>query len=291
MKKKLQTEFSTRQYMISKDFEIYYYSDQGLKKVDSHTHDYYEFYFFLEGNVEIEIEDRCYPLHYGDVVVLPPGIPHRAIINSPGTPYRRFVFWISKSYMHFFLQQSDRYGYLLQQAEKKHYLMSNDRIDANSIHAQIIALIEELHSDHYAREEQISLYVQQLLLHLNRQLYAQKHRQRTKKESSLYQNLLSFIEDHLEEDLSLEAIASHFFVSKYHISHVFKENTGISLHQYVLKKRLAVCKNAMLSDSCVTSFYESYGFQDYSAFYRAFKKEFGISPKEFKNGISPVHKH
>ena len=75
------------------------------------------------------------------------------------------------------------------------------------------------------------------------------------------------------------------------ISHVFKENTGISLHQYVLKKRLAVCKNAMLSDSCVTSFYESYGFQDYSAFYRAFKKEFGISPKEFKNGISPVHKH
>lgn len=285
MKKQLQTEFSTRQYMISKDFEIYYYSDQGLKKVDSHSHDYYEFYFFLEGNVDIQIEDKCYPLRYGDVVLLPPGVMHHAIIHEPGTPYRRFVFWISKSYMDYFLQQSDRYGYILQEAQKKHYLMHNDRMDANDIHAQIIALIEELHSDHYAKEEQISLYVQQLLLRLNRKLYTQKHKKSAKKESSLYQNLLSYINDNLEEDLSLDAIASHFFVSKYHVAHVFKENTGMSIHQYILKKRLNACKNAMLSEEYVTSFYESFGFQDYSAFYRAFKKEYGISPKEFRNGF------
>ena len=55
MKKNLQTAFSTRQYMRSKDFEIYYYSDLGLSPVDSHSHDYYEFYFFLEGNVNISI--------------------------------------------------------------------------------------------------------------------------------------------------------------------------------------------------------------------------------------------
>ena len=47
MKKNLQSAFHTRQYMLSKDFEIYYYSDYYLSKVESHTHNYYEFYFFV----------------------------------------------------------------------------------------------------------------------------------------------------------------------------------------------------------------------------------------------------
>ncbi len=46
MKKNLQTQFSARQYMLSRDFEIYFYSDKSLSKVDAHSHDYYEFYFF-----------------------------------------------------------------------------------------------------------------------------------------------------------------------------------------------------------------------------------------------------
>ena len=43
MRKNLQTAFSTRQYMISQDFEIYYYNDLNLEKVPLHSHDYYEF--------------------------------------------------------------------------------------------------------------------------------------------------------------------------------------------------------------------------------------------------------
>ncbi|TCL57196.1 AraC-like DNA-binding protein [Kineothrix alysoides] len=61
---------------------------------------------------------------------------------------------------------------------------------------------------------------------------------------------------HLEEELTLDAIANKFFVSKYYISHIFKYN--------------------------ISQVYQSFGFRDYSSFYRAFKKEFGISPKEFK---------
>ena len=71
MKKNLQTRFSTRQYMLSRDFEIYYYKDSALSGVDSHSHDYYEFYFFLEGDVSIEIAGRVFPLRYGDVILIP----------------------------------------------------------------------------------------------------------------------------------------------------------------------------------------------------------------------------
>lgn len=79
VKKKLQSRFSTRQYMLSEDYEIYYYKDHYLSKVNSHVHNYYEFYFFLEGNVSIEIAGSEYRLQYGDVVLIPPGIFHHAV--------------------------------------------------------------------------------------------------------------------------------------------------------------------------------------------------------------------
>ena len=62
MNKNYKTDFSTRQYMLSKDFEIYYYSDKHLKNMDSHFHNYYEVYFFLEGNVSIWIRDKAFPV-------------------------------------------------------------------------------------------------------------------------------------------------------------------------------------------------------------------------------------
>ncbi|MBO5144050.1 MAG: AraC family transcriptional regulator [Lachnospiraceae bacterium] len=48
-------------------------------------------------------------------------------------------------------------------------------------------------------------------------------------------------------------------------------------------KRLQACRSAILSGASITYIYELYGFRDYSAFFRAFKKEYGISPKEYRD--------
>lgn len=113
-------------------------------------------------------------------------------------------------------------------------------------------------------------------------VYHQFHKRPASYSNALYLNICDYINNHLEEDLSLEHLASFFYVSKYHISHVFKEHMGLSLHQYIIKKRLQACKNGILSGAALTSLYQQYGFHDYSSFYRAFKKEFGQSPREFR---------
>ena len=112
MRKKLNTQFNTRQYMVSRDFEIYYYKDQHMKKVANHIHDYYEIYFFLEGDVSLEIEKKEDPLQYGDVAVVPPGLEHHAVIHDESVPYKRFVFWITVDYLNRLMEDAREYGYL-----------------------------------------------------------------------------------------------------------------------------------------------------------------------------------
>lgn len=284
MKKKLQTAFSTRQYMLSRDFELYYYNDRNLKKVDLHTHSYYEFYFFLEGNVSIRFGKEQYELKSGDIVVIPPGVSHQPIIHSADIPYRRFVFWISREFCMHLISLSEDYGYLMKYvAENQTYVFHNDRITFNGIQSRVLALLEELHSSRFARDTQISLCVSDLVLHLNRVVYEKTHLEAGRTEQSLYLKILAYIEGHMEEELSLDSLAGVFFVNKYHIAHMFKDNLGISVHQYILKKRLALCRTAILGGGNISEAYLRFGFRDYSSFYRAFKKEYGLSPRDFRD--------
>ena len=138
MKKNLQTAFSTRQYMLSKDFEIYYYNDTHFKGVNSHTHNYYEFYFFLEGDVSMNINGDVHPLHTGDVILIPPNVPHNALSSDESKPYRRFVFWISEEYCNQLLALSPDYVYLMQQVlVTRRYIFHEDVIDFNSLQSRV----------------------------------------------------------------------------------------------------------------------------------------------------------
>lgn len=284
-KKKLQTSFSTRQYMISHDFEIYYYNDSPsqMKPVPSHIHDYYEFYFFLQGNVSLYVNDTEYHVNAGDIVLIPPDTPHYPVYHDKVTPYRRFILWISKDYCNHLLQSSLDYGFIMQLVQTtKNYIFTLDIILFNQVQSLIFQIIEEVKGKRFGRQAQIELQINSLLLHLNRIVYEKSHSSYTISEKELYIAITDYINSHLEEELSLHRLEEVFFVSKYYISHTFKDNIGLSLHQYILKKRLQASKNAILSDMSISKTYEKYGFRDYSAFFRAFKKEFGLSPKEYK---------
>ena len=95
-------------------YEAHFELSETLESTQFHCHDYYEFYFFVEGDVAMEIDGTSHQLRPGDVIVVPPGIVHRAILTDSGVPYRRFVFWISKACCDDLLKESMDYMYVFQ---------------------------------------------------------------------------------------------------------------------------------------------------------------------------------
>ena len=112
MKKYLQMPFSTREYMLSKDFELFYYNDKHITPLKEHSHKYYEFYFFLGGEVSITIQKQTYHLQKGDMILLPPAVKHYITIHNPDSAYQRFVFWITADFAEELGQTSADYVYL-----------------------------------------------------------------------------------------------------------------------------------------------------------------------------------
>lgn len=284
MKKKLQTAFQSRQYMLAPDFELYYYEDRALPKVDTHVHDYYEFCFFMEGDIEMQVEKKLYSIQSGDILLIPPHHSHRSVIKSYDKPYCRFVFWITQEYYNRLLQSSKDYAYIMQYTDKKScYLFHTSQLQFHSIQSKLLRILEEMHARKFGRDTQIAICISDLFLCLNRLAYEQNTPKEKDSEYVLYQQLAEYIEEHLDEDLSLDVLSKKFFVSKYHIAHVFKNNFGLSIHQYITKKRLELCKDAISGNSTISDVYHTFGFGDYSSFYRAFKKEYGISPKDYQD--------
>lgn len=284
MKKKLQTNFQNRQYMLSKHFELFYYDDTNFNSVIKHSHDYYEFYFFVAGDTTFQIDKNQHHVQFGDMMLIPPHTKHRIISHNEKIPYRRYIFWLSIDFYNYLAKSSSCFKYIVEYVhEHQQFLFHLDEISFNTLQTKMIRLLEEMRSDRFGKEIQLQLYVNDLVLHINRFVYEQIESKSKSNNNTLYYNLIEYIETNLTNELTLESIAEHFYVSKYHIAHIFKENIGISIHQYITKKRLSLCQQAMESNLNITDIYQTYGFGDYSSFYRAFKKEFGISPKEYKN--------
>ena len=283
MKTRLRSEFDRRQNMReNKNYEIFYYSDSHFQNVNAHMHDYYEFYFPVAGEIAMEINGKRTPLSHRDVVAVPPYTSHRALTSSERS-YCRYIFWISAAYLNRLRSEDPDCWYITEAAEKNqkfiHHFSENEYA---VIQSKILRLMEEDRSSRFGSDVFVTLCIRDLLLTISRLAYEQDHPKKTEAQKDVFQGIVEYIEQHLDEDLSLSKIGKVFFLSKYHIAHLFQDRIGVSVHQYILKKRLERCAVDIASGKSISRVYSDHGFNDYSSFYRAFKKEYFISPKEYQ---------
>ena len=98
--------------------------------------------------------------------------------------------------------------------------------------------------------------------------------------------LIAYVNSHLEEDLSIPALSKQCGLSPYRMMHLFKEETGCTIGSYIAQKRLALARERMRLGQNATEACFGCGFSSYSAFLRAYKRQFGETPREGKRGYS-----
>ena len=268
--------------MFRPDFEVFHHKDSQPPDVGLHHHDFYEVYLFLNGNVDYQVEGSIYHLQPGDLLLISPMELHRLIINESNSVYDRFVLWINRDFLSQFSDEQASLTRCFDASQRGHSnllrLSSAQRID---LATKLDLLMQECSGNNYAQELCAKGVFLQFMVSLNRIALRKAGSPAVSEESStLVHHVLAYISTHYNEDLSLEGIAQQFYVSKYHLSHEFSRLVGTSVYRYITMKRLLIAKQMLANGVSPGVAYMNCGFTDYANFYRAFKAQYGISPRE-----------
>ena len=278
--RELSQSFDPRQVMKSNEFEVFHYKKSGAEDVQVHHHTFYEVYCFLDGDVEYWVEGSLFRLKKGDLLLINPMELHRPILKSNSKNYERIVLWVDKGYLETLSKDNLDLTKCFDVANPNHKnLLRPDEFKRSAITALLGDLVREFYSETHGNKLCAYGIFLQIMVEIYRMSVLPADNSKQKKEiSPLVSGVLNYIAEHFSEELSLEKIASQFFVSKYHLSHEFTNSVGIGLYRYITIKRLVIARQMLADGKSAGETSALCGFKDYTNFFRAFKAEYGISP-------------
>ena len=267
---------------LNKDFKIFHLKNRESIDFQFHYHDFSKIVIFLSGDTTYFIEGSSYKLKPWDILLINNNDIHKAIIN-PDKIYERIIFWINSDFL---IRYNDRCNLMscFELASKQQFnLLRLKGTPLEAIKKLVLNLEASLKGREFGYKILADCLFIQFLVYVNRLFLGQKNLKKLPdiKYDENISSILNYINKNLKENLSIDNISSRFYMSKYYLMHKFKEQTGYTIHSYILQKRLLMAnlliKNGRsITDACMES-----GFNDYSNFLRAFKKIFGLSPREY----------
>ena len=250
--------------------------------VSLHSHSYIEIlYCHNVAGVEYLVGPDRYKLQQGDIILIPPGISHRPILPETLTePYVRDVMWINAEFLASLVEAFPRTAAAEQ---NRPTLIRTAGTRWESLGELFSAGVREEEKRELGWEAVVVGNSLKILAYLDR-AYADNAAGGMKAETpELLDKVTAYIEAHYAEHMTIRDIAHRFYISDSSISHQFKQKMGISIYHYVTQRRLISAKNLISKGVALEQVAVKVGFSDYSAFYRAFKQEYGISPRQYRN--------
>lgn len=257
-------EYGKRGY-LKENFRVFNISDKRDEKFEFHYHEFDKIVFFTSGRVTYIIEGKEYYLKPNDILLVRHGDIHKPIID-PDVQYERVVVWVDNNYL------ND-----LSHCFNASALLRTD--DNRAVFEALNSLIAERESNFAFELMKNNLFLQ-LIIMINRLVISSIEGVQYKSDKQI-DDIIEYINDNLFESLTVDKIAGEFFISRYYLMHRFKAVTGKTIYSYIQTKRLLhaaemLDKGATAKDACFSS-----GYNDYSVFLKAFKKEFGVTPANY----------
>lgn len=111
------------------------------------------------------------------------------------------------------------------------------------------------------------------------------HKERLEQPASIMRTVLQYVDEHYCEDITRNDLTDLVYVSPDYLSRTFKKETGRSLAQYMLEKRVEKAKKLLQSDMSVKNVALQTGYSNFSYFSKVFRDMEGMSPMEYREQI------
>ena len=264
------------------DYEVYHLLDENYDRGIIHSHAYYEFYYFIRGNIRVMIEDTSYEVRPYDFFLFPPGYMHRNVASrEENLVYERAYFYLTEE----MLRTMDSRECCLSEimhgvVRENRFQFHLNRETCEGLIHRMDRIIETENSpdplDRCINRARVMILVASMCSIMQHSIS-----QEGVQSDPVITDVMQYISSHLTETLSLDRLAEQFFVSKYYMVHAFKEKTGTTIHQYLMLKRIVHAQMLMKRGVPPMQAARDSGFEDYTGFYRAFRNRTGYAPSEY----------
>lgn len=281
---KLEECFNSKRGFLHNDFQLFTLEDTQQLKIESHYHDFDKIIIFITGKVTYLIEGKAYKLQPLDILLVNRNAVHQPIINDD-VVYKRIVIWLKPEFLQRYQECDLSTCFTLANDNRFNLLRFTPDIEPR-MQALLSEFTDSTLKAEFGSNVLKEALILQLLVYINRTFIARQdknHAVDIEYDETICQ-LMQYINEHLAEEMSVEKLANLFFLSKYYLMRKFKYYTGYTLHNYILHKRLIAANHYICSGKSTIEASLNSGFGDYSTFVRAFKKVYGMSPKQYHKG-------
>ena len=261
-----------------------------LKEGAYHDHDFAELAYILSGKGKYLIEGKEFEVEAGDLIICNPGVKHTHIVTNQKEPTIEFISGFTD--FHF----KNMFPNSIELPENRYILHTAAELK-QEISMHCYAMIAERESNQAGRYFMLKTHLMQLLLLVMREIAEVVNTEQkgcnfeSYNKSYAVNRIINYLNENYEHKISLEQIAHNMYLSPVYISKIFKEETGESPINYLIKIRLEKAKDILLnSDSnSIKNIANQVGYDDVYHFSKLFKKYYGISPLYYKKRA--IHKN
>ena len=269
----------TREGYLHENYRYFHLRDTAGQERDFHFHDFDKIVLLLSGRVNYLVEDQSYLLRPWDLLLVKHHAIHKALIDR-SEPYERIIVYLDRQYFDRALPQARLMDCFESADRSRRYLLVPDGEQRAELGETLRAFELHREDERFGAEAMRDTLMMQILIQIGRMAPAAP--ERSEQADPKIRQVMSFINEHLTEALSVEQLAEQVYLSRYHFMRLFKAQTGSTVHAYVRQKRLLSAARLIREGVPAAKAAADSGFGDYSAFHRAFKECFGIAPGELK---------
>lgn len=255
------------------------YKDE--KTMDVHIHDCYEIYYAISGGKQFLIDGKFYDIHDGDIFFINQYESHY-LSQVDQAVHDRIVIAVHPDYLNHLSSAHTDLDYCFHShndsSPHKIHLLADAR-------KRFLYFIHKLGTNEGFGEDILDQAVfAQLMVFLNK-AYHKTGKENEAEPHSQYHTqvdaILAYINQNIQGNLSIDALAAHFYLSSSYICRIFKSTTGTTINKYITAKRITISKELLSEGYSVYEVCEKSGFKDYSNYLKAFQKAVGITPKKY----------